>query len=51
MFVPRILPVLEPMFAGKNGAWVVNRLAVWHNFYHLGEAFHVMQTLGVQTRG
>jgi hypothetical protein len=51
VFPERILPVLEGVFESMTGQWVVNRLGIWHNFYHLGEAFHVMQMLGVQTRG
>ena len=45
------LPIMQRIFTDKTGGWVLNRLGIWHNFYHFGEAFHVMQILGMQTHG
>ena len=50
-WLPGVAPVMARVFDGRSGTWVVSRLAVWHNFLHLGDVSHVMSTLGIRVLG
>lgn len=49
-FVEQTMRWAESYFPDKTGGWFVMRLAIWHNFFHLGHAEHVMRSVGFDQR-
>jgi hypothetical protein len=50
-FAEHVTPRMTTIFQGQAGIWFFSRLAVWHNFFHLGQAEHVMGLLGIDPFG
>jgi len=46
-FTPLGAERIWPLFAANTKAWAFVRLALWHNYFHLFEAGHLMQRAGI----
>ncbi|HLF76398.1 MAG TPA: DinB family protein [Dehalococcoidia bacterium] len=50
-FADHVAPRMSVVLGTKSAGWYVVRLAIWHNFFHIGHAEHVMHLLGVPLYG
>ncbi|HLF78932.1 MAG TPA: DinB family protein [Dehalococcoidia bacterium] len=50
-FADHVAARMRTVLGTRPASWYVVRLAIWHNFFHLGHAEHVMHLLGIPFYG